>query len=303
MGLTDGAPSGDIDVDQILERVEGETPGGGGIPMERQPEPAAQPQAQPAAQEVEFTWNGKAVKAPWDKAKQWASQGYDYAQKMSAFNEARTAFEAERNSHKELIDRYREVDEYVKTNPQWWDHINSAYQQARGQVARAEAAQGGGDLPANHPLMQKLAGLESKLSELSQFKETVVQKETLQQREQEDTALTADIQTIREQYPHLDWKTADESGQNLELRVMKHALDHDIKNFKTAFRDYMHDELLKRAEEKGKEAVAKDRQKQTKLGLLGTSPAPKRGVSEVSDLKSKNYNDIEREIKEELGIA
>ena len=294
--------TGEVDVDSLLERIEGESADGGGIPME-QPAEAPAPAPAPTLQEVEFTHGGKQIKAPWDRAKEWASRGYDYSQKMAAFQNERTQFETERKSHQEMIDRFKQVDEYVKQNPQWWDHVNAQYQAAQGQVNRAEAAQGGGELPANHPLMQKLAALESQVSEVSQFKQTFEAEKHQQQREQEDKALTEDIQSLRKEHAKLDWDTPDANGQSLELRVMKHAIEHDIKNFKTAFRDMMHEELVKRAEERGKESIAKDRQKQTKLGLLGASPTPRKSFSDPKNIKEQSYEDLAREAIDELRQA
>jgi hypothetical protein len=294
-------PTGDlggIDADALLSSIEST----GSAPEQeaaQSPEPAeaaqqSQQQQQPsaAAQEIEFTWNGKQIKAPVTdpRVRQWASQGYDYAQKMADFNRRQQEIAAK---EQELTGRYGQIDEYVRQNPQFWDHVTQEWQ--RQQM--------GGQVDPNNPLFKELQSLKSEIGQVKEFKQTLEQERLAIQRSQEDQALEQEIGSIREQYPDIDLAAPDANGASLEHRVIKHALDNNIKSFRAAFRDLLHDDLVKRAEDKAREAVSKDLQKRQKSGLLGTSPTPTKGLAQAESIKNKSYEQLMREGLEELGIA
>src|SRR4051812_40705324 len=116
-----------VDVDSLMESVESQ--GRGGIPMTHEaqtdapaadstpaPDTAAAAAAAQAAEEFEITWNGRQIKAPKDKVLQWASQGYDYPQKMAELKKQREEFDR-------AYSPYKTVDDYAKQNPEWWKHV------------------------------------------------------------------------------------------------------------------------------------------------------------------------------------
>lgn len=296
-------PTGDtsgIDVDSLMSQIES---GGPSAPEMSAPPPEQSPAQTQAAQngttsptqaqnEIEFTWNGKQIKAPLDRAKQWAQQGYDYAQKMAEFNRRQEEIAQKEAWAKTAEDRYKPIDEYVQQNPQFWDFVTQQWQQQQLQ------AQGQGGLDPSNPVVQKLL---SEINDVKQFKQTLEQERQTQQRVQEDQQLDGEIKSIREQYKDLDFDAPQADGTSLEQRVLKHAIDNGIKSFKTAFRDLLHDELLKKAEERGKEAITKDIQKRNKTGLLGVSPTPRKGVNHAEDIKTKSYDRLLEEALSEIG--
>jgi hypothetical protein len=71
-------------------------------------------------------------------------------------------------------------------------------------------------------------------------------------------------------------------------------------HFRAAFRDYYNDHLLGKAKEEGKELVSKELQKRTKLGILGESPKPSKGLTVAAGVKNKSYNDLVQEALAEL---
>ena len=289
----DGQPAmSEGDVDALLQSIENspakEIPMHDAAPAQSQ---TPQTPAPTAAPEYEITWNGKAIKAPIDKITQWASQGYDYAQKMGEFNKSRTEYEARQKALSEMEGRYKPIDEYVRQNPEWWNHVTQSFE------SRAQA--GGAD-----PVMSKVQEiLQSKLQPIEQYIQSQSNKEQAQQREAEDGRLKSDISSIREQYKDLDFDTADDTGKSLEYKVLEYAAQNGINSFKTAFRDFHHDTLLKLAEERGKQQVVKDTQKRTKLGLLGSTQAPTKQLTAATDVKAKSYDALYQEALQELGIA
>ena len=244
---------------------------------------SAQPQTQNAAttttpvEEFEFNWNGKPVKGDRTKVLKWASQGYDYAQRIAELKQQRQEFERSQKEYEQKYSPYQEIDSYAKQNPQWWQTIQEAYSQRENQQQAAQNPE------FNH--------LRSELQELKQFK---TQFETEQQQAKtkaEDEQLAGDIQSIRKDYSDLDWNTLDEYGQSLEQRVLKHAVDNGISNFRAAFRDYNYDNLVKAASEKAKTQLGQNLQQTRKAGILGKSQTPVKGAQAVVNSK-KSWGDL-----------
>lgn len=287
MGLEQSEPTGDIegiDTDALLEDVDKST--NKEIPMTPPPPDPEEVEKAAKAQEYELTVNGQVIKAPIDKIKQWAQQGYDYPQKMAELNRRQALID---NLEKQY-GSYKLVDEYAKNNPQWWQTIQSQFE----SLQNPQQPQPGSDI---NPLIHE------KLQELEKFKNEVIQQKEIELREKQDSALNNEIQSIRKQYGNLDWGSLDENGYSLEQRVMKYAIDNNISSFRAAFRDYNYDDIVRLEQERAKETLAKETQKRTKLGLLGSSPTPSKGLTEAQGLKGKSYNDILRETIDELGIS
>lgn len=254
--------------------------------------PEAQPQAEP---EYEYEWSGQKIKAPLSQLLKKASMGHDYAQKMGELNKQREQFTQEYKLSQQLKEQFGPVDEWVRANPQKWEKLQA--------VIEAEKA-GHGDLDVNHPLFQELQHLKRQLNEaIMPTIQSMQEEKTRIQHEAEDKALNDEIQSIREKYKDLDWATLDEHGRSREMRVLKHASENGFKTFKSAFFDLYHDDLEKRAEERGKGSVANEKAKQAKTGLLGKVQAPTPSLTKAANTKNKSYNDLTREALEELGLS
>lgn len=249
---------------------------------------AQPPQTVPAAQELKFKWNGQEITVPANDPRltQWASQGYDYAQKMQAFNQERAQLEQQLQAK---YAQYQPIDEYVQQNPQFWDHVLKTYEQQQMQ----------GLDPAD-PVQKQILELKEQLKPVGEFIKQSEQAKLTQQREAEDQALNAEIQSIREQYKDLDWAGVDASGKSLEVRILEHAAANKLSSFKVAARDLLHDDLMKKAEERAKEAVMKDIQSKRKAGLLGTTPAPTKGIRDAENIKNKSWDQLYTEALEDL---
>lgn len=278
--LDQGQSPDDIDVDALLSGLDGE----GSAPQQE-----AAPETPLPPQEYEYEWRGQRVKEPLDMILKRASMGRDYAQNTEALKRERSEWEQQRAEFENRFKPYREIDDFIKSGDegkQWWDHVNK-------QWSEREKPQGID--PNLKPLFDELNGLKSFVSEL--------QQEKLQQKiAKEDESFTQEIQSIQKQFADLDWQTPDQDGKSLEFKVLEHGTKNGIKSFKTAFLDFYHPELEKRWESRGREAVAKDTQKRTRLGLLGETSAPKKGISSAENVKNRSYDDLAKEALEELGI-
>lgn len=294
-------PTGDtsgIDADAVLSELESSSQVGERA-MSQPKADAAPAKADTSITDLAFTHDGKEIRAALSdpRIKQWLSQGYSYNQRMAEFNKQQAEFQAKAAKVSEYETKYSPVEKYIEQNPDWWKHVNEQYQQAK-----AGAPQGSGVNPAD-PVVQKLSAYEQELSQIKEFIASTQAEKAQAHAKQEDDALSQEIQSVRDTYADLDWLTPNESGKTLELRVLEHARENGISKFGPAFKDLMHEELIKRAELRGKENVVKERQAQTKLGLLGKSQAPRSGLTEAQDIKKKSYDQLTNEAIQELGIT
>jgi hypothetical protein len=286
--MEDEIGGNDLDIDALVADAESNDSTNAERPMSAEPEQAAAPAAAP--QEFDFTWNGKQIKAPINdpRLKQWAAQGYDYNHKVGELKTKEQKLAEMEQSYKP----YREVDEYAKQNKDWWEHVQKSYEQRAQQQG----------LDPENPLTKELTTLRQELAEIKKFKDDSINEKTTKQREQEDTALRSEIESIRKTYSDLDFDSPDETGKGLELRVLEFASQKGIQDFKTAFIAFNHDKLIQLAAEKAKESVTKEQMKNKKAGLLGKTPAPTKALSEPRDLKNQSYDQILEETKRELGL-
>lgn len=284
----------DIDVDKIMSELDAPTPE---RPMSGPSEPSSEssgnsaqpsqlkPQAQPSqVQEYEFTWNGQKIKAPVDKLTKWASQGYDYSQRMEAFKRQQQEYDAKLKHYS----RYDEIDQYAKKDPDWWKYVEEQYKNR---------------LAATDPIGQRLQSvIDEKLKPVNEFLELKQQQEQQQKIQQQDTALADDIKSIRTKYKDLDFDALDSDGKSLEYKVLEHGVNGNFPSFKAAFLDFYHEQLEKMWESRGREAVSKDQVKRQKLGLSAT-PTPKAKTTSQFDVRGKSYNQILDEIVAQEGLT
>lgn len=280
-----GAPEmTDTEMDSVLNAERPSTE----IPM------TAAPQAPTTPQEYTIKVNDREIKAPLEKVLQWAQLGYQYPQKAGELNkqqqemQARQAeLEKQRQEYEQKFTPYKEVDEYAAKNPDWWAQVQAQYKQKlAGATSNPEVEQ-----------------LKAELADLKKFRDDYNNEKQNKQIQEQDSKLSQEVESIRKQYSNIDFETPDADGLNLEMKILKHAQEENLPNFRVAFRDYYHEYLTGKAKEEGKELVTKEVQKRTKLGILGESSKPTKGLKVAENPKNKSYNDLKREAMEELGIA
>lgn len=285
-------PGEEIDADKLLEEIESPTP-----PTDE----AAAPPEQAAApawngDEWGFEWNGKKiVPDSRDKVMQWQSLGYNYSQRMGELNKTHAQKMAEieeRAKQYQGYDRYKSVDEYARTNPQWWEHVEKSYQ-ARDVPQNLDPSLA----PVLNPLLERLNQTESVLGQWQQEKQQ-------QEYERQDQALDTEIDEIRKTFPNIDLNSVDPaSGETLELRVLKHAGQLGTSSFRAAFRDYFHDKLIELSKASALESAAKEKEANAKKGILGNSRAPVKGITPAQNIRGKSYDQLAQEALAEMGAS
>jgi hypothetical protein len=303
MDFQDNSSGGmsDADVSALIEQVNAPDPerpmtGGDTPPQEAQTATATPPQqtAQPQQnawdpKPWEFTWKGqKILPENQDKLKQWAAQGYDYAQRMELLKQERENYKTELEKKFEPYKKYDEINQYVQKDPEWWAHVEQSWNDR---------------LQSEDPTIRRVKSLLEQ--ELAPVKEILTQKEQEAQQariSEEDQRLSQDIKSIREKYADLDFDTPDADGKSLEHKVIEYGAKNNIPTFKAAFLDFYHDQLEKMWEARGREAISKDAAKRQKLGLSGKPQTPKAKTDDY-DVRGKSHNDLLNEILEREGIA
>lgn len=248
-----------------------------------------------ALEEFELSVGGKQIKAKRDEVLKWAQMGYDAPNRIGTLSKEVESYrtkvgEIQRQEQKiaEWNQKYGEVDAYFTKNPQFRDHVLQTWQNRQTQSD-----------PSN-PLIGRISELEQKLSQVSQFAETVQERELRERIQKEDSALVEQINTIKKDFPNVDLASVDSAGRSLEYRVLEYAKNNGIRSFTTAFRDFYHDELKKNYEAAGREAVMKEKQQNTKLGVLGITRDSTRKNSK--DSRSMSMDDIARDIIREHNL-
>lgn len=272
-------------------------------PMTEEPEKAAKADAKIKEESYEFTHAGKPIKATREQILKWAQQGYDYPQKMQKINQDKTTWDNQKKEWEKNWGQYKQIDDYAKTNKDWWDHMLKGWQARTSFNPAATAAQTPPGQAVTLPpeVTQKLQFLEQKLSETTGFIDSVQKEREETKARVSDEKLDKDIQSIRSELKDLDWETLNEEGKNLETRILEHAQTSGIPTFRAAARDLLFPDLMARATSIGKIAVAKGVQASTKLGILGQSPNSRQVMpSSNRSMRNTSYEMLEQEAKDEL---
>lgn len=222
-----------------------------------------------------FDWSGKkVVPDSADKLKRWATQGYDYAQKMEAFKKQ----QAQITEQSKTYEKYKQIDDYVQKDPQWWQHVETEYKNR---------------LASEDPVVHRVKGmLEEQLSPFKQLLAEKEAKETKAKIETEDKALDTEIKSIRDKYSNLDFDSPDADGKSLELKVLEHGATNRFPSFKAAFLDFYHEQLEKMWEARGREALTKGAQADAKAGIISKSNVPSQAKSKSFDVSGKSWTQI-----------
>jgi len=244
--------------------------------------------------QLEYTASGKPIKEDIATILKRASQGYNYAQAVNALNTERAQWETKLKTAEELQNKWSRFEEYSKQNPEWYEHWDNAWKN-RGQNLTEPMASDGN-------LEQKLQSLlEEKLKPVNELLSQHEQKKLEERLSTEDRELEGQIKSIREKHPDLDFDATDpESGKSLEYKVLEFGVKNNIKNFEVAFKAFYHDELVKRAAEKAKDALSKEKQQSVKAGIIDQKSTS--GKVGQPNLKGLSHDQVAQLAAKEFGI-
>lgn len=241
--------------------------------------------------EVEYTANGKPIREPLEMVLKRASQGFNYSQHMDDFNKKIAEFEQNRQKWEAINKKWEPYEQYAQQNPDYNKFLEE-------QWAKRDAWQQGLLADPDNPMTSVVLKLQEQIESLkndfgSKFESFQAQKE--------ETALDNEIKSVKTNFNDIDFDQRDEFGKTLEFRVLEHATKNGIKTFGAAFKDFYHDELIKRAESRTKEQLLKDARDKKAAGIIGGKPTPaSQNANQNVNHKNLSYDQLSKIAIQEL---
>ena len=218
---------------------------------------------------LKYTANGKEISEPIETVLKRASQGYNYAQRMAEIKAQEAQWQKQLEESKSLADKYREIDEYARQNPDWFNHWNNAYQN-RSQGFSNSPEQSGFDPNQITGLIEQK--LQPHLGTLQEMQERLNREKV----EQENKLLDSQVQKTKQKYADVDFSASDpESGKTLEFKVYELMAQKGYDDFETAYKVLDHDNIVARQIEKAKADLVKAEQQKRKQGIVAEKSAKK----------------------------
>lgn len=244
---------------------------------------------------LEYTANGKAVNEDIATILKRASQGYHYAQRMNELNSKESEWAEKLRAAEESAARWSKFDEYARQNPAWYEHWQRAYENRSQNMTEASSSDANIEQRVNALLEQRLEPFKKMLDEAEQRK-------LQEQVQSEDRQLEETVKSIRAKYSDIDFDATDpESGKSLEYKILEYGVQNGIKSFETAFKAFYHDNLVKREIERAKEGWSKEKQTQTKAGIIDQKSTPSKSPK-TPDVRGMSYDQITDLAAKSLGF-
>jgi len=245
---------------------------GGGVPDNAAPPPQAPEEPwwkSHENSEMEFAADGKTLKAPLSKVRQWAQQGYNYSQKMSALKDEQLEWNNKLTDIKKDAE-ISEITNFARQNPEWDKFVRDMYTERENFKSEEWRRQ------ASDPYLSKIQSLEKTISELAPEVQAFRDERQKIQNEALDKKLEAEVDSVAQKYSKLgmDIKAIDNSsGMSIEETALQYGAENGIP-FRSAFFELYGDKLDSLREEAIKKQVANDFAKKQKEGFIGISPTP-----------------------------
>lgn len=222
------------------------------------------------AHKLKYQASGKEVEESISDILKRASQGYHYSQRMSELKAQEQEWQRQIAESEAMADKYREIDQYARDNPEWFDYWNSAYQNRSLPVGSPEQVGGFDPAQITSLIDQKLAPFQETIQQQRERMET-------ERRSQEDAQLDAQIQATYKEFGDVDFSATDpNTGQSLEHRVYQFMVDNGVNDFNQAYKMMDYDNILARRVEAAKADLVKQEQMKRKQGIVAeTSGQPK----------------------------
>jgi hypothetical protein len=265
-------------------------------PAQTAPAPQ-EPVAQEQPKEFQFNWNGQAIKAKEEDLVKWASQGYDYSQKMQQFQQQQQEFQ-------QKLAPYKQIDEFASKNPDWWNHVENQWKERdRFSVQQSLQALSPEQREVMEPLFTRVTEqLQKTEAELAQMREFQTSYNIAQEEQRAKAAMSElehEIQSVAKEF-NVNLQERDKTGQTLEWRVGQFAKEKGLDSFKDAYYLYNRDAIRKADEMRARESLIKEMQADRRAGLLPQGAAPGQENAPVPRMRS--WDDAMKFAMKDLGL-
>lgn len=278
--------------------IEAETQPDSEVSVPATEEKPAESEPQASDEEMwEYIYKGESVQVPKSKAQNILQQAHVLDEKFATFNKSQEDFNAKQAEAQGIIDRYQKIDQFAMENPEWFNEVQTAYEQKMArQGLPADLDMDDPMAQANLALKKEITDLKGELSQFKQEHELVKQGEA---DEQQKALLKQQVDDLRGEFKDVNFDAKDEHGISVENQVIKHALENDM-DYKTAFLSKMYPILLKAAEERGAKGAAESVQKKRELGIVSSGTTPRVKQAKSVDT-TKSWEEIAQDTINEYG--
>jgi len=243
------------------------------------------------AHRLKYNADSKEIEEPLSDILKRASQGYHYAQRMNELKNQEKSWQQQIAEANGLAEKYREIDEYARQNPDWFDHWNNAYQNRSIQIGGSPENQGFDPDQITSLIDQKLAP----------FQETLQQQKLRMEQErvsQEDAALDSQVDSTIKEFQDVDFTATDpNTGKSLEYQIYEFMAQNNIGDFNKAYKIMHYDQIMARNIERAKSDLVKQEQAKKKQGIVSESSGAKRqGIpQDINKLTPDQFEQLQME--------
>lgn len=259
----------------------------------------------PTSDMFELLRGNEKVQLPKDKVIEYAQKGFETEVKMRNFQRELQSFQNQKAEFEKNYGVIREIENYAKQNPGWMQHVQESWNKLQkgdfGNELERGQEQGINNEFQNNPIINSL---KKELSEIKGYLDQQKQFEQEWKTRETEQKLNETIDKVKSTYKDFDWNSKDEFGENLEDRIINHAVSNNIATFQAAAKDYLFDQILAKKTMAVKEETAKQIQKTNKFGLspITFESQKKAPVKASTSVRSKSYDDLMSEAYKELGM-
>lgn len=232
--------------------------------------------------EYSFEIDGQVKKFSQEDLQKYVSEGLKATQKYQEIMDHQQKLMQEKANFEQNVgkyDHYRKIDEWARENPELYNRI---------QLEHENMVNGGnfGDVPPYlAKFVSEIDSIKAKLGEVDQLIST-------QKANVADQQLDKTFAQYAQEYPMIDWQGKDQNGLTMMQKAYNYAQKFGLSTVESALDRTIALEMkdiIARSELKAKDQVAKQVQKNNKLGILEKSE--RYTPSEKTLRKPKTYED------------
>lgn len=255
------------------------------------PNAAGQQQTVPSdfvADQFALKFRGKTiVPKTKDELINYAQLGYNYDKRNKDLTERETALKDSETRYGQVA----QLSDLFDKNPAFKDAVYKVYHQfASGQTPQANGQQQTPegqqfDIEGN-PIVQQL---RQKIEKMEQGYQTWEQKQATESVEKE-------VAGLKEAHKDEDWTAPDaETGETLEIEVLKHADKNGFKSLEAAYRDLRWDNMQTQIKAQALKEAESAKLQQTKAGVVARGGTAQPGAQQRTIPRTATYDQLAKE--------
>lgn len=215
----------------------------------------------------------------------WAQYGYNNTKRNQDLTERENALKEKEAKYGQVA----QLSDLFEQNPQFKQAVYDIYHKFQsGQIPQANQQQqqdGQVDIEG-HPVVRQL---REKLEKMEQGYQTWEEKQATDSVEKE-------VAGLKDAHKDEDWTTPDaETGETLEIEVLKHADKNGFKTLEDAYRSLRWDEMQTRIKAQALKEAEAAKAQQNRAGVVARGGSAQQGTQQKTIPRSATYDQIAKE--------